>query len=79
MARSGQAVAVRAVVARMSNLTLDRPAVSRSTSVRTGSAALGSYTGTAAATGAYTGTASTVGSYAGRTPALAGSYVRSER
>lgn len=66
----------------MSNLTLDRPTVSRTTSVRARRAVpavVGTYTGTASRTGTYTGTGTTVGAYAGRAPLAAGSYVRSER
>lgn len=71
----------------MSNLTLDRPAVQRLTSVRSAPAvpaAVGSYVDTDGvrraprAGGSYTGTASAVGAYAG-SPRVVGSYVRSQR
>jgi len=83
-AGAGSQVTRGGVVAGMSNLTLDRaiaPATApvRASSVRTSRAPVGSYTGSSAADGTYTGTASTVGTYAGHAPAVAGSYVRSER
>ena len=65
----------------MSNLTLDRPTVSRTTSVRAGRgvrAVTGTYTGTASAVGSYTGTPSIVGAYAGSS-SMVGSYVRTGR
>jgi len=72
----------------MSNLTLDRPTVSRPTSVRLDSAApaaVGSYVDThgvrraTAKVGSYAGSATVVGSFTGRRPGVVGSYVGSER
>lgn len=77
----GSPVLGRDVLAYMSNLTLDRPIVSRTASVRAPRpvpAATGSYTGAASVLGSYAGTASTVGAYTGRAPRVVGSYVRTE-
>ncbi len=63
----------------MSNLTLDRPAVRRTTSVRTRRTTVGTYTGTASGRGSYTGTTAHVGSYTGTQARAFGSYVSSQR
>jgi hypothetical protein len=70
----------------MSNLTLDRPAVQRTTSLRHAPvpAAVGSYVDTdgvrraPGVRGSYTGTTTAVGAYAGSSRVV-GSYVRSSR
>jgi hypothetical protein len=72
----------------MSNLTLDRPTVRRTSSVRHDQAvpaAIGSYVDAdgvrraPARTGSYAGTAPVVASYTGQRPSAVGSYVRTER
>jgi hypothetical protein len=75
------------VVVDMSNLTLDRPVVPRTSSVRHAPAlpAIGSYVDTDGVrraprrTGSYAGTTTAVGSWTGQRPSVVGSYVRTER
>ena len=63
----------------MSNLTLDRPAPTTTTSVGTRRCVVGTYTGSASGIGSYTGTPSRVGSYTGSQAMAFGSYVSSQR